>query len=105
MHERPPSCYASGRVPPALRIGAAVLAVGLVAYAGWLGIGRMAHDRQQPRAHLIALETGKSAERAQVGVLDRIFGVVLNRTEVNRHNSYLGYGYAYSRPTADGQSG
>ena len=40
MHERPPSCYASGRVPPALRIGAAVLAVGLVAYAGWLLVGR-----------------------------------------------------------------
>ena len=36
---------------------------------------------------------------------DRIFGVVLNRTDVNRHNSYLGYGYAYSRPSADGQSG
>jgi capsular exopolysaccharide synthesis family protein len=36
---------------------------------------------------------------------DRIFGVVLNRTEINRGNSYLGYGYAYSRPTANGQSG
>jgi protein-tyrosine kinase len=36
---------------------------------------------------------------------ERIFGVVLNRTETNPHNSYLGYGYAYSRPTAVGQPG
>lgn len=36
---------------------------------------------------------------------DRIFGVVLNRTNLNRNASYLGYGYAYGRPAAAGQSG